>query len=76
MAYETKDLEGALFVNEKRERDGQPHYRGKVVIDGVTWWLAGWKNEGKNGKPAWLKLKLSADEGGPRRAGGGDDAPF
>jgi len=59
MAFETKDMSGALFVNDKKETDLQPNMTGDVVINGVKYRLAAWRNEGKEGKKAWLSLKAS-----------------
>lgn len=48
---------GALFSN-KKTKDTQPDYKGKVNINGVDYDLAGWLKESeKAGK--YLQLKVS-----------------
>ena len=47
--YEEKDNDGALFINDKRPTDNHPHFRGKVVVNGVKMQISGWKKESKNG---------------------------
>jgi len=46
---EQKDNSGALFVNDKKEKETHPDRKGSAVIDGVEYWVSGWLNESKNG---------------------------
>jgi uncharacterized protein (DUF736 family) len=57
MAYETKDMTGALFVNDKGGNDKRPDYRGDCVIGGRKLSIAGWKKVSAGGK-VYLSLKL------------------
>lgn len=57
MSYEQKDFTGALFKNEKREKDTHPHATGAAMIDGVEYWVSAWTKEGKNGKYQSLAFK-------------------
>lgn len=74
-----KDNSGALFRNEKKERDGQPDYTGKCVIDGKELRIAAWLNESKTGRK-YFAMKFSE----PRQAEApaavsqdlNDDIPF
>jgi hypothetical protein len=50
MAYEQRDNEGAIFKNEKREKDTHPHGTGKAMIGGVMYWVSAWTKEGPKGK--------------------------
>ena len=61
MAYETKELSGSLFKNEKREKDTHPNMTGSAKIDGVDYWVSAWTKEGKKGK--WISLAFKKKEG-------------
>ena len=64
MAFETRDMSGALFrVREKTNPKG-PDMTGNLVIGGVKYRLAGWTQEAGTGK--YLSLKVQpADEPKP-----------
>lgn len=40
---------GALFKNDRREKDTDAEYRGTVNIDGRDFWLNAWIKEAKAG---------------------------
>lgn len=80
MSYEQKDLTGALFKNEKREKDTHPHATGSALIDGVEYWVSAWTKDGKNGKYQSLAFKPKdkqeahkPDKQPPRKS---EDIPF
>ena len=56
MAYEQKDNSGAMFVNDRKEKDSHPDRRGEAMIDGKMYWVSGWIKDGKKGK--WMSLGL------------------
>jgi hypothetical protein len=59
MSFTQKPGTGALFKNDRKEKDHQPDYKGSLTLpDGSTMQLGGWISEGKNGK--YLSLKISA----------------
>jgi hypothetical protein len=59
MTYTPKPGTGALFKNERKERDIQPDYKGSLTLpDGTTMQLGGWISQGQKGK--YLSLKVSA----------------
>jgi len=41
---------GALFKNDKREKDTHPHARGSVNIEGVEYWVSAWTKTSKSGQ--------------------------
>jgi hypothetical protein len=72
---------GALFKNDKREKDTHPNYRGDCTIHGRKFWVSAWIKDGKNGKFMSLAFR-EADEPAngkpkPRSAQMADsEAPF
>ena len=55
MAYELKEGQGTLFVNDKEGISKRPDRQGKLNIGGVIYRLSGWIKEGPNGP--WLSLE-------------------
>ena len=47
--YEQKDNSGALFANDKREKETQPNAKGSAMIDGVEYWVSAWTNTSSKG---------------------------
>lgn len=50
-AFQQRDMSGALFPNDRPKSDRSPNYNGKVMIDGVLYWLNGWAKRARNGRP-------------------------
>jgi hypothetical protein len=67
MAFEQRDNSGALFKNEKREKDTHPHATGTAMIDGVLYYVSAWTKEGKMGKFQSLSFKRK-DAAAPSRS--------
>lgn len=47
--YEQKDNSGALFVNDKRDKETQPNAKGSAMIGGVEYWVSAWTNTSSKG---------------------------
>jgi hypothetical protein len=91
MAFEQRDFTGAVFVNDRKEKDEHPDRAGSAMIAGVEYWISGWlKKSSRDGKP-YLSLAFkpkNADAAQPKNktaqpAGGGsaardldDEIPF
>ena len=60
------DNSGALFRNDRKEKETQPDYTGEARIEGVEYRLSAWLNESKNGKK-YMGLKLTAKDDMPRQ---------
>ena len=41
---------GALFINDRKEKDTQPDRTGSLNVDGVEYFLDGWIKESRDGK--------------------------
>jgi len=49
MAFEPRDNSGALFVNDRREKDTHPNAKGSALINGVDYWVSAWTKTDRNG---------------------------
>lgn len=70
---EKRDLSGALFKNDRKEKETQPDYRGDVKIDGQEYWLSAWIKEGKAGK--FFSLAFTAKESRPEQTSPAKEPP-
>jgi hypothetical protein len=61
MAYDNTNS-GALFKNQKKEKDTHPDYTGKLNVDGTDYWLSAWIKEGAKGKFMSLSIKPQEDK--------------
>ena len=72
--YEMKDMSGALFKNHDKQTDKHPDYRGRIMVEGVEYWLAAWINEAQSDGSKYMSLAVSEmDQSGsppPRRRQG------
>lgn len=50
MAYDNNN-QGAIFKNDRKQKDTDPEYKGSVTIAGVEYWVSVWLNKTKDGKP-------------------------
>jgi hypothetical protein len=58
---ETKfDNSGAMFVNDRKDKETHPDRQGSATVDGVEYWVSGWIKDGKNGK--WMSLAFKRKE--------------
>lgn len=71
---------GALFKNQRKEKDTHPDYNGTLNVDGVEFWLSAWLKESKKGgKFMSLSIKPKEAARAPQSAGSADpddEIPF
>jgi len=74
---------GTFFVNDRKEKPNHPDYSGKINVEGVDYYLKGWKKQAKSGT-SFLSLALNpveakaspASEPKMATAPTNDDSPF
>lgn len=76
MAFEQRDMSGALFKNDKKGNEKRPDYTGKAMVDGEEYRLAAWIKESRGGQK-FLSLSFTdPDESRESDARDDDDIPF
>jgi hypothetical protein len=72
MAYEEKEGSGSMFPNSYKEKDSQPDWKGKIMINGEIVKLSGWTREyGNEGK---TRISLAVDTFEPKQRDGFEQA--
>lgn len=65
MAYDKQDYDntnrGSIFKNDRKEQDSHPDMKGSINVDGVDYWISGWKKTSKDGKN-FLSLSVRVKE--------------
>jgi len=59
---------GALFVNDRKESDRHPDWKGSLNIDGVEYWISGWAKSTARGDVISLALGDQKQQTAPQRA--------
>lgn len=59
------DNSGALFVNDRIEKDSHPDRTGTAMIDGKEYWVSGWIKSGNKGQ--FMSLAFKPKEGKPQQ---------
>jgi len=54
--FVTRQGNGQLFKNDRKEKPTHPDYRGKINVEGKEYELSAWVKQGGAGK--WLSLQV------------------
>jgi uncharacterized protein (DUF736 family) len=52
---------GALFKNDRKDKDSQPDYKGDINVNGTEMWISAWLSTSKAGKP-YMSLSVQPKE--------------
>lgn len=52
---------GALFKNDRKEKETHPDYKGSMTVEGKEYWASGWVKVTSNGGK-YLSISLTAKE--------------
>lgn len=71
---------GALFKNDRKEKEMHPDYKGSMTVEGKEYWASGWVKVASNGGK-YLSISLTEKETKPTHsetlvAGVDDEIPF
>lgn len=59
---------GAIWKNEKREKDTHPDFTGSLNVNGVEYWVSAWKRkEGAAAKAPALSFSIKLKEDQPQQ---------
>ena len=58
MAFEPRNNSGAIFKNERKEKDTHPDYRGNARIEGVDYEISAWVKEAKGSGKKYFSLAI------------------
>lgn len=56
---------GALFPNDRKEKETHPDLRGSINVNGVDYWIKAWKKDAKSGVK-FLSLAVNPKEETPQ----------
>ena len=77
MAYEHKENKGALFTNEKKDKDTHPDYTGQINVAGTLYNISAWDNKSKSGKKYFgLSVSIPKPKEEKKETSSQDELPF
>ena len=77
MSYE-KDMSGIIGKNERKSADNHPDITGNCTINGVEFWVNGWRKARKDGSGHFYSLSFREKEApqkpAPKRSAAVEDS--
>ena len=73
--FKQKDNSGALFKNDKKQSETHADYQGKVLIQGVEYYINAWVKESKAGQK-YLSLSFNPVQNKQGCGAGAEGLPF
>ena len=67
---------GALFKNDRKEKDSHPDYKGSLNVGGTDYWLSAWIKTGKKGKFMSVSVSPKDDAKKPVKQASKQDEDF
>lgn len=64
--YHHKPNRGSMFENDRKMKETQPDFTGSIDVNGVTYWLSGWKQISEGGKK-YLSVAVTLQEERPQQ---------
>ena len=71
MAFEQRNMNGALFRNDKKEKETHPDYTGSAKVDDIEYYISGWVKTSKGGQK-YMSLAFTPKNASPVQAGNVD----
>ena len=62
MSQYDNNLTGIIGKNDRKEKDSHPDIKGNCEINGVQYWISGWKKDRKDGTGSFYSLRFEAKE--------------
>jgi len=56
---ENKNNSGALFKNDRKQKETEPDYKGTINIEGIEYYLSAWVNESARTGQKYFALKTT-----------------
>lgn len=57
-----KENNGAMFVNDRKEKDTHPDFKGMLNVDGKEYWLSGWNKNNDRGPFVSLSVQPKGEK--------------
>jgi hypothetical protein len=71
--FETRDLTGTLWKNDRKTTDNHPNAKGDALIDGKWYWVSAWTKRKQDGTP-FQSLSFTPKDDTPKQ-GAKDETP-